>query len=242
MPTSFPPSDQPRILPVITARGGSKGVPYKNLRTLGGRPLIAWSIATALALGNRLHRVVVSTDDPEIAAAARAHGADVPFLRPAELATDEARSLPVLQHATSVIEARDGVCFDWVLLLQPTTPLRTTADLASCLDLAQVGDCDSVISVTRLHSHPVFAKIIDEAGYLQPFSLPEPEGLRRQDAQPPTYIRNGAVYLTRRDILMNENSIWGQRIRAYEMPEERSVNIDTETDFLIAAARVAAAG
>lgn len=211
-------------------------MPRKNLRPLGGRPLVVWAIATALAVRDRLCGVVVSTDDPEIAAVARDAGAEVPFRRPAELATDEAASLPVLRHAAAFVEARDGAPLDWILLLQPTSPFCVVEDVRACLDMAR--DCDSVISVAEMTKHPLFAKKIDGGGWLVPFNLVEPEGLRRQDAAPPAYVRNGAVYLTRRDVLMEGNSIWGERIRPYIMPETRSINIDSELDLLVAEAMI----
>jgi CMP-N-acetylneuraminic acid synthetase len=226
---------RPRVLAVVTARGGSKRVPRKNVRDFAGKPLIAWTVEAALALGDRLHGVVASTDDPEIAGAARAAGAEVPFLRPAELSVDTAKSLPVVRHAVRFVEERDGVKMDWVLLLQPTSPLRTAADLSACLDLAEAGGCTSVVAVCELADHPVFAKKIDGRGMLVPFVLPEPEGIRRQDVSPRAYKRNGAAYLTRRDVLMEgEGSIYGDAVRPYVMPEERSVDIDSEVDFLLA--------
>lgn len=222
-----------RILAVITARGGSKGVPRKNVRPLAGRPLVAHSVDCALALGSRLHRVIVSTDDSEIADAARAAGAEVPFMRPAELAADKAPTLPVLQHAVAFVEAEEGQKLDWVLLLQPTTPLRRPSDVAACIDLALSSDCDSVISLVEVvSSHPVFVKKLQQ-GAIQPFVIEEPEGLRRQDRGEPAYIRNGAVYLSRRDVIMG-GSIWGRRSLGYVMPDERSVNIDSELEFKLA--------
>lgn len=224
-----------RILAVITARGGSKRLPRKNIRILGGKPLIAWTIEAALAVREGLHAVVVSTDDEEVAAVARQWGADVPFLRPPELASDQAKSLPAVQHAVKFVEARDACLMDWVLLLQPTSPLRTGEDIASSIALALKSDCDSVISVYQLsHHHPIFAKKIDDGGYLVPFSIEEPEGLRRQEVGPPAYMRNGAIFLTKRGVLMDQNSIWGSRIMPYLMPEERSVDIDSELDLLLA--------
>ncbi|MBI5164234.1 MAG: acylneuraminate cytidylyltransferase family protein [Magnetospirillum sp.] len=223
-----------RILAVITARGGSKGVPRKNVRLLAGRPLVAHAVETALAVKHRLHRIVVSTDDDEIAAAARAAGAEVPFRRPAELSGDLAPSLPVLQHAVSCCEADDGHRLDWVLLLQPTSPLRLPADVEHCIDLALSDPtADSVISLVEVvSSHPVFVKRL-EHNLIRPFVLEEHEGLRRQDRGEPAYIRNGAVYLTRRDIIMG-GSIWGKRSLGYVMPDERSVNIDSGLEFRLA--------
>jgi CMP-N,N'-diacetyllegionaminic acid synthase len=223
-----------KILAVIPARGGSKGVPRKNIRLLGDHPLIAYTIQTALAVQKKLHRVIVSTDDEEIASIARHYGADVPFMRPVELGADNARMVPVLQHAVRFIEDQDHIHMDWVLLLQPTTPFRAVEDIQAAIRLAQAGGCDSVISVVQVfHVHPILMKRI-ENDQLLPFSTEEKEGTRRQDYQPPAYMRNGAIYLTRRDELINNDSIWGKTIRPYVMPEERSVNIDNEIDFLIA--------
>ena len=219
-----------RILGVIPARGGSKGVPGKNARVVGGLPFIAHSVRTGLQLADVLYRTVVSTDDPELADLAKQAGGDVPFLRPDHLAEDSTPMLPVVQHAVSHVEREDDVVVDWVLLLQPTNPIRDREDIEGAIALAAAGECDSVISVVRVFDvHPVLMKRI-EGGYLQPFSVPEPEGTRRQDYQPAAYMRNGAIYLTRRDVLMSQGSIWGERIRPFEMPPERSVGIDSELD------------
>jgi CMP-N-acetylneuraminic acid synthetase len=218
---------------VIPARGGSKGVPRKNVRLVCGRPLMAYTIQAALASRALLYRVVVSTDDPEIAEVARSFGADVPFLRPAALAGDTVRTVPVVQHAVAWAEAADQVRIDWVLLLQPTAPLRSAADIEAALGLAAEGGSDSVISVVQVFAtHPILMKRI-ENDRLEPFCIEEKEGTRRQDYQPPAYMRNGAIYLTRRDVLMNEGSIWGSSIRPYVMPEERSANVDSEMDLAL---------
>jgi CMP-N-acetylneuraminic acid synthetase len=224
-----------KVLLVITARGGSKGVPRKNIRLVCGKPLIAYSIEAALQVRDRLFRIIVSTDDAEIADISRKYGAEVPFMRPYELAADKTPTLPVLQHAVRSIEEEDGIRIGWVLLLQPTSPLRTKDDILAALELAELGGCDSVISVVKSPTHPLFMKRI-ENGQLLSFSdvLVEKEGTRRQDAQPPAYVRNGAIYLTRRDVLMEQNSIWGRLIRPYVMPPERSVNIDSELDLKLA--------
>jgi CMP-N-acetylneuraminic acid synthetase len=220
-----------RILAVIPARGGSKGVLRKKIRDLCGKPVIAWTIETALAAGDDLCRVIVSTDDAEIAEAARAAGAEVPFMRPAEMATDEAPGLPVIQHAVAFVEEEEEKPVDWVLVLQPTAPFRNADDISESLRLAREGGCDSVISVTRvLAEHPILMKKIKDDRLL-PYCIEEKEGTRRQDYDPPAYIRNGAIYLTRRDVLMESNSIWGEVIRPYVMPEERSYDIDSERDF-----------
>ena len=224
----------PKILAVIPARGGSKGVPRKNIRLVAGKPLIAYTIEAALAVRSRLHRLIVSTDDAEVAEVARRCGAEVPFMRPAELAGDRAPMIPVLQHAVQTVEAMDNIHLDWVLLLQPTAPFRTAEDIESAFELAARGGCDSVISVVQVFAvHPILMKRI-ENDRLLPFCLEEKEGTRRQDYQPPAYMRNGAIYLTRRAVLMEQNSIWGGVIRPYIMPEERSVSIDNELDLKLA--------
>jgi len=223
-----------KILAVIPARGGSKGVVRKNIRSVCGRPLLSYTIETALAARHLLYRTVVSTDDPEIAAIAREHGADVPFMRPAELAGDKVPTLPVLQHAVSFVEYQDEIRVDWVLLLQPTTPLRLIEDIEKSVNLALQNSCDSVISVVKVVAeHPILMKRIED-NRLLPYCIKEREGTRRQDCQPPAYLRNGAIYLTRRDVLMEKDSIWGEVIRPYVMPPERSVNIDSELDLKLA--------
>lgn len=219
-----------KILALIPARGGSKGVPRKNVRPVAGKPLLAYTVETALGARELFHRIIVSTDDEEIAAVARECGAEVPFTRPADLAGDRIPMIPVIQHAVRFVEEQDGVRLDWVLLLQPTAPFRTTGDLTQAVALAQQGGCDSVISVVQVFAHhPILMKRI-ENDRLLPYCIEEKEGTRRQDYQPPAYMRNGAIYLSRRDVLMS-GSVWGQVIRPYVMPEDRSVNVDSELDL-----------
>lgn len=221
----------PKVLAVIPARGGSKGVPRKNIRLVGGKPLIAYTIETALAARDLFYRIIVSTEDEEIAEVARSYRAEVPFMRPAELAGDKVPMVLVLQHAVDFVEQNDNLRLDWVCLLQPTDPFRTVDDLEVVLQLAMEGDCDSVISVVQVFSvHPIVMKRV-ENGFLQPYCTEEKEGTRRQEYDPPAYMRNGAVYLTRRDVLMKKDSIWGEKIRPYIMPPERSIGVDSELDM-----------
>lgn len=227
-------ADKPKVLAVIPARGGSKGVPHKNIRLVGGKPLIAWTIECALAARHLFHRIVVSTDDPQTADIARSYGAEVPFMRPDDLAADKSPTLPVLQHAVGFVERQDGLTLDWVMLLQPTAPLRSVADLEASLELALAGGSDSVISVVQVFDvHPILMKRIED-GMLLPFCMEEKEGTRRQDYDPPAYMRNGAIYLSRRQAIMEQNSIWGRSIKPYVMPEERSLSIDTEEHLKLA--------
>jgi CMP-N-acetylneuraminic acid synthetase len=220
-----------KTLAVIPARGGSKAVPHKNIRKVGGLPLIAYTIQTALAVKSLFHRVIVSTDNPEISEVAMHYGAEVPFLRPKELSGDKVPTLPVLQHAVKYVEQQDDIVLDWVLLLQPTAPLRKTEDIKTAMTLAHRDTCDSVISVVQVFAvHPILMKRI-ENNRLLPYCMEEKEGTRRQDYDPPAFMRNGAIYLTRRDVIMNKNSIWGESICPYVMPPERSVSIDDEMDL-----------
>ena len=206
-------------------------MPRKNIRAVCGKPLIAYTIETALAAEHLFRRVLVSTDDSEIADVSRRYGAEVPFLRPAVLADDKAPMTPVLQHAVRFAEEDGNIQFDWVCLLQPTEPFRTVEDIEQALSLGLMEQCDSVISVVQVLSvHPILMKRIDD-GRLVPYCIEEKEGTRRQDYQPAAYMRNGAIYLTRRDVLMKHSSIWGNVIRPYIMPPERSVGVDSELDF-----------
>lgn len=224
------------VLALITARGGSKGIPRKNLSPLAGKPLIAWTIECAMAVHDRLGRIIVSTDDEEIAGVSRKYGAEVPFLRPASLSRDDATSLDVVRHAVETMEKDAEVPFDWVLLLQPTSPLRRPEDLHQALDIAAEGDCDAVIAVTEVvESHPMLLKTI-ENGRLAPYGDAPLDGVRRQDCRPPVYINNGAIYLSRRELVMERNTLLGDNARPYIMPLERSLDIDTAFDLKLAEA------
>ena len=199
-----------KVLAVIPARGGSKGVPRKNIREVGGKPLIAYTIETAVALKSLFHRIIVSTDDEEIARVAEQFGAEVPFMRPPELAGDKVKMIPVLQHAVRTIEQMDRVQMDWVMLLQPTAPFRSQEDIRAAMEIAESSKHDSVISVVQVFAvHPILMKKIENNTLLS-YMIDEVEGTRRQDYNPPAYMRNGAIYLTKRDVLINLSSIWGQ--------------------------------
>ena len=221
-----------KILAIIPARGGSKSVPKKNIRNLNGKPLIAYTIEAAKRIEEKFHKIIVSTDDEEIAEVAKHYGADVPFIRPSNLAEDKTPTYPVLQHAVNFVEKDDGINIDLIMLLQPTAPFRTTEDMLNCLNLSQTSNTDSVISVVQVFSyHPILMKKI-ENNRLTHFSIEEKEGTPRQLYEPPAYMRNGAIYITKRNNLIEQNSIWGNSITPYVMPQERSYNIDDEIDFI----------
>ena len=219
-------------LALILARGGSKGIPAKNIRPLGGRPLIVWSIDVALKCPS-ITAVVVSTDSPEIAEVARAAGARVPFLRPAELATDTALQIDAMQHAVAHLEAQ-GEQYPVIVLLQPTSPFRTVEEVEGAIALLARTGADSVIAVAEVTSqHPMIMYRMDPAQRLSALLSSDGAGVLRQDF-PKVYLRTGAVYATRRDVLMQQRSLYGQDSRGYVMPEHRSVNIDGPMDWELA--------
>ena len=218
-----------RVLGVVTARGGSKGIPGKNLRPLGGRPLLAWTAEAALA-ARRLSRVVLTTDDERIAEAGRACGLEVPFLRPAELARDETPTLPVLRHAVAELE-RAGDRFGAVCLLQPTSPFRRAGDIDGCIELLEAAGLDAVVSVLPVppEHNPHWVYLRDGEGLLR-LATGEAEPIPRRQELPPAFHRDGAVYVTRRDVLMEGNSLYGKRLGGYLM-DPRGVNLDTMDDW-----------
>jgi CMP-N,N'-diacetyllegionaminic acid synthase len=220
----------PYVFGVIPARGGSKGLPGKNLRVLGKLSLIGHAVASARESA-RLTRFIVSTDSPALADEARRHGAEVPFQRPADLASDEAGMVPVLQHAVRWLEAT-GARPDLVVTLQPTSPFRTGDDIDRTV--AQVIDTgsDSAQTVTEAGYHPFFMKTLDGDRTVALFADGH-KYVRRQDA-PTVYQPSGAVYVTRRDVLMTEGRVLGADNRAIVQGFEAAVNIDTEWDFLLA--------
>lgn len=219
------------ILCTICARGGSKGVPNKNVRPLLNKPLIVYTIEQALASG-QIDRVVVSTDSEEIAAIARQAGAEVPFLRPKDLATDDAPKIPVVQHALKFYIEKLRFKPDYVVDLDPTSPLRINEDIEKCIDLITNGvDVDSVITGYRSNKNPYFNMVeIDRDRFAYLSKRLEKEITRRQDA-PAVFAMNASIYVWKRDILLNQASFFSGKIRLIEMPEERSIDIDSEIDF-----------
>ena len=220
------------ILGIIPARGGSKGVPGKNIKILAGKPLIAFSIAAAKS--SNLSKVIVSTDDEQIITVARDFGADVPFLRPDSLASDTAKSLDVGRHALLTMEKLDSMHYDAIMLLQPTTPFRTTEDINQAIELLLANpDADSVISVVDVQGHhPARMKYLEGGILIDPPFCEAYENQNRQELRP-MYIRNGAIYLTKRETLLN-NSYKGKRCLGLVMSSSRSSNIDTLFDFKLA--------
>ncbi len=219
-----------RVLGVVTARGGSKGIPRKNIRLLCGKPLLQYTAEAALA-AKSLTRVILSTEDEEIAEVGRRCGLEVPFLRPSELARDDTPTLPVLQHAVGFLEAQ-GERHDAVVLLQPTNPLRRACDIDACVRLLGASGADSVVSVLPVPAeyNPHWVYFPDAHGFLR-LSTGEPAPIPRRQALPLAFHREGSVYATRRAVLMEGMSLYGERVVGYEMDPEHSVNIDGPEDW-----------
>lgn len=218
---------------LICARGGSKGLPGKNIRPLAGRPLIAWAIGQARAV-RRIERVIVSTDSEEIAAVAREAGAEVPFLRPAELAQDKSPERLVWRHALNYLMETDGAYPDALIVVPATAPLRAVEDLERCLDNYEAGGVDTVITVTDAHRNPYFnmVKVLPDGtvGLVIPL---EESITQRQDA-PTLYDMTTVAYVTRPEFVMTRNGIFEGRVRHVHIPAERALDIDTLLDFRIA--------
>jgi CMP-N,N'-diacetyllegionaminic acid synthase len=216
-------------LGTICARGGSQGVPKKNIKTLAGHPLIAYSIAHAKSCAF-IDRLVVSTDDAEIAQVARDYGSEV-VLRPAELATHTSAKVPAIQHAVREVERTLGYEVDFVVDLDPTAPLRSIVDITACWELVQLADTDNVFTVMEADRNPYFNMVeLDGTGYAHYSKRASPPVVRRQDA-PKVWSMNASVYAYRRKHLRHDGRVVGDRTRIVEMPSERSRDIDGPLDF-----------
>lgn len=220
-----------KILGLITARGGSKGVPRKNIRLLGGKPLLAYTAEAALR-AEKLSRVVLSTEDEEIAETGRKYGLDVPFMRPAHLAGDKTPTLPVIVDALERL-AGEGDLYDAVCLLQPTNPLRRAEDIDACIEVFARSDADAVVSVLRVPAefNPKWVYWRDDGDGRLWLSTGEKEPVTRRQDLPPAFYRDGSVYVTRSRVILETGSLYGERVLSYEMNPEFSINIDTEEDW-----------
>jgi CMP-N,N'-diacetyllegionaminic acid synthase len=235
-----------RVLGVVTARGGSKALPGKNLKLLAGKPLIAYTIEAALQ-SEALDRLILSTDDPQIANAALACGCDVPFIRPAELARDETAHLPVVEHAARWMLEHENYRADAVMTLQPTSPLRQAEDIQASIELLERSGADSVLSVSEVpaHAHPMRTLRLDAADNAVLFVNGDPvrRRINRRQDLPPAWVMNGAIYLCLTRVLLSDDpSLYGDRVVAYRMPAERSVSIDNAEDWAAAERALAVDG
>jgi len=224
--------DSHPTLGLITARGGSKGIPGKNLRLLDGKPLIAWTIQAALR-SDRIHRVLVSTDDPAILQAALDFGAEAPFLRPSEFARDNSPHIDCVLHALSWLQTEENYIPEGVCLLQPTSPFRTEYDIDAAISIFIDHDVEAVISVTESSEHPFFAQTITSEGLLAPF-LQRPSAYDRRQDLPASYHVNGAIYMNRTESLSKRKTFYPPNIRPYIMPPQRALDINTPWDLHMA--------
>ncbi len=222
-----------KVVALICARGGSKGLPGKNIRPLAGKPLIVWAIDQARAI-KRIGRVIVSTDSDEIATIAREAGAEIPFLRPAELAQDNSPEWLVWRHALNFLKESDGAYPDALIVVPATAPLRAVADLERCLDEYEKGDADMVITVTEAHRNPYFNMVtVNPDGTVGLVIPPQSAITRRQDA-PTVYDMATVAYVARPEFVMTHSGTFEGRVRAVQVPAERAIDIDTLLDFQIA--------
>lgn len=216
----------------ICARGGSKGVKGKNVRDLLGKPLLAYTIEQARAVG-LFDAIAVSSDSAEILDIARRWGCDYLVERPAELATDTAGKLPAIRHCVTSVERLAGVEFSTLVDLDATSPLRLPQDIAAAVELLEADGCGNVITAMPARRSPYFNLVeVDAAGVVHLSKPPATPILRRQDA-PRCYDMNASIYVWRRDVLLTSDLLFNADTRLYVMPEERSIDIDSELDFLI---------
>jgi len=226
------------VLGVIPARGGSRRVPRKNIKLLGNKPLIAWSIEAAQK-AKTLDYFLVSTGDEEIARLSKVYGARVPFKRPKKLRGDVDSSL-VIKHAVEWFESEKGKRVDYVVTIQPTSPFRTSEDIDTCVNIARASGVESVISIKKASEHPFWCLTLKPFGHeVEPFlnDIKLEGDLLVSQKLPLALYPNGAVYVTRRDVIMS-GRLFGRHMYAYMMPRIRSVDLEEEYDFYVASALI----
>ena len=216
----------------IFARGGSKGLPGKNILSFGGKPLIAWSIECALST-KTIQRVIVSTDSAEIAGIAKDYGAEVPFIRPIELATDESPEWLSWQHALNYLRLSTKTLPDAMISLPTTSPLRTVYDVERCIDEFSRGECDVLITVTEAGRNPYFNMVKENDDGTVSLVLGNSLITRRQDA-PPVYDMATVCYIANPEFVLSSKSIFDGRVKAIRLPKERAIDIDSLLDFQVA--------
>lgn len=221
----------PQILVIIPARIGSKGIPRKNLQMVAGHPLISWVIRTARGV-KCVDRVVVTTDSQEISEVAIKYGAEVPFIRPKELAQDTTPGIAPAIHTVEWLYEYEAYRPDYILYIQPTSPLVSAEDIEGAVMLAKQKEANAVLSVSQVDKHPNIMKILDEDGRIRHYAY-DPNACRRQDYSE-LYALNGAIWLIRKDVLLKKRDWYTERTYAYVMPKERSLDIDTPWDLHVA--------
>lgn len=221
-----------KYIALICARGGSKGLPGKNIKLLDGVPLIGWSINTAKQI-SRVSRIVVSTDSDEIADIALQYGAEVPFMRPEELAQDNSPEWLVWRHAIDYLESHDNENIDAIIVLPVTAPLRSVDDVNSCIDMFEKFDTDSVITVSEASRSPYFNMVVNNNGYSSLVNQPKSQVARRQDA-PEVFDMTTVAYVVDANFVKNHNGIFEGKVKSVVVPKQRAVDIDDLMDFRMA--------
>ena len=220
-----------KILALIPARGGSKGLPGKNIKDFAGKPLIARTIDMAME-SQVFDRIIVSTDDNEIASVSKRYGAEIPFIRPSEIACDDTPVIKVMLHALETLEKTENYHVAHMMLLQPTSPLRNSQDIVNAVELFKEKKADAIISVYETHHHPFFSKTLGNNGNLIDL-MGKSENIPRQK-YPKALILNGAIYLFKTNLIKSIGSFYTEKTFPYIMPHERSLDIDTELEFQMA--------
>ena len=220
-----------KFLVIIPARGGSKGIPNKNIIDVCGKPLIQYTIDLALKLKERqrVEKVIVSTDCNEIADISRSLGAEIPFLRPASISTDSSKTIESITHALFYYE-KLGFFYDAIITLQPTSPLRDYEDLSNSLDLFIAQPCDGLISAYKEETINRLIMYDRNGDIAIPLDEKHNEGVRRQEHDP-VYIRNGAIYITKSDYIKRFNKMIATTPLLFEMSKRNSINIDSQSDL-----------
>jgi CMP-N-acetylneuraminic acid synthetase len=221
-----------KVVAFIFARGGSKGLPGKNVRLLCGKPMIAWAIQHA-KLVKRIERVIVSTDSEEIAAVARQYGAETPFMRPADLAHDHSPEWMAWRHALNYLQCEGGLP-DVMVSVPVTAPLRAPGDIERCLDEFALGGADIVVTVSEAHRSPYFNMVKRNADSTVSLVIPQDESLSRRQDAPAVYDMATVAYVANPQFVLTRNSLFEGRVRAVAVPVERAIDIDTLLDFQIA--------
>jgi N-acylneuraminate cytidylyltransferase len=222
-----------RATAFIFARGGSKGLPGKNIRSFGGKPLIAWSIEHALSV-SRIDRVIVSTDSEDIAKVAESFGAVVPFMRPAELAGDLSPEWFAWRHALNYLKISEGALPEAMVSIPATAPLRNPIDIDNCLDEYEKGEVDVVITVTEAHRSPYFNMVKTNSDGTVGLVIPPTSTISRRQDSPTVYDMATVAYVVRPEFVFTCESIFQGRVRAVQVPLQRAIDIDTLHDFQIA--------
>ena len=218
------------IAACIFARGGSRGLPGKNIRDFAGKPLIAWAIEHALAL-ETVHEVIVSTDSAQIAEIARSCGASVPFIRPSELAKDDSPEWMAWRHMLNFLLERDGKLPDAMLSVPTTAPLRSVSDIQRCIDTFELGITDAIVTVTDSHRNPYFNMVkLDSRGFAN-VVIADNSGINRRQDSPSVFDMTTAAYVVNAKFIMEHSGIFEGRVKAVHLPKERAIDIDTLLDF-----------